>query len=311
VGRTPAEAVVIYGSWRSGTTVLLEKLTELTGGKSVFEPLHKRALPRRVQTRSLAIPIPQDPDYREYCPYIPMYLEDHDLDRFLRRTLQGRVGNSWTRQGARFQPPWARPVLAKFVRGNLAAAYIHRRFGTRSIFLVRHPCAVVESILRYEGFSQIFAHREYLDHLLGQEALLRDYPQVTATLRTRSPMNLAQIVAANWALMHLVPLQQLPEADERLYRVVYEALVLSPDRELGRLLDFLGLSPEGLNLSLRRDSGTTEADRRNARAQVRCFGWRQRLTPMQVEEILDICRLFGDEVMALISVIEAVEQSCS
>ena len=164
--------LILAGSGRSGTTWILDVLSELNGLRPVFEPLHPDAIPVA-------------------SPYTNKYIASEErhpkLQKFLDTVFDGSFNSLWSDYRIRtnllmprlssFSSPgsmkalwgeWASavkrykrygrllkssPVLVKIIRGNLMLGWLREHYNARIVFVVRHPGAVVESRLRISGPS--------------------------------------------------------------------------------------------------------------------------------------------------------------
>lgn len=162
---------IIAGSGRSGTTWLLDALSEANRRRPVFEPLK---------------PVYRSIPLRE-CFYLTAEDRDEQLFEFFEQVFSGKYNSIWTdyrvlpiklcpRVGY-FTSPVAlkkylhrfktllesrnqysdlvknTPVLVKFIRANLMLGWISENFPVSIAFVVRHPGAVVESQYRLSGQS--------------------------------------------------------------------------------------------------------------------------------------------------------------
>ena len=158
---------ILLGSGRSGTTWVQDCLAEANCVRPIFEPLHEgeTELGRQFAYRMLA---PGD--------------ENAELERYFRALSEGCVRSLWIdyrgRRQLLFPHMWRfssireirrykrflqkhlsdrrklRPgtqqheTLIKCIRANLMAGWLSRSLGFKTVLLVRHPCASVESQYR-------------------------------------------------------------------------------------------------------------------------------------------------------------------
>ncbi len=140
-----SETIVIAGSPRSGTTLLLDVLASSLRYRKIFEPLHPKAVPEAEKF---------------YYRYLRPEEKDPSLESFMRRVLTGKTSNTWINNMGEVKDVksflkatlrlyrwrwWAPNRVIKIIRGNLMLAWLERNFGCKIIFIMRHPCAVVES----------------------------------------------------------------------------------------------------------------------------------------------------------------------
>lgn len=136
----PQDAILLAGSGRSGTTWLTDILTTGTRIQQIFEPLIplwnenvcKLTGWDRLGPHSWSWYLPPDSSQPEWF-------------ELLHQVLTGRYRNYWTDYYRTcFFPD---RFLIKEIRANLMLGYIADKFHPKIIYVIRHPCAVVESRL--------------------------------------------------------------------------------------------------------------------------------------------------------------------
>jgi len=237
---------LIAGSGRSGTTWVQDALATANGLRPVFEPLHPyvSALGNRFAHRALG------PD------------DDHpDLVQFLNEVCAGRRNRFWTlyrRQRRWLLPPsdefstmqdavrvyrrWGKflkelPRLAaagrrgeplvKCIRANLMLGWLSRRLGCRTVLVVRHPGAVIESELR-GGWNAQFALDRY-----RRDAKLHELTGDRYRTLLDRQMTPIETLAARWVIENQWVVEGA--AANGVTVVYYEHLKSSPDREWQRI----------------------------------------------------------------------------
>ena len=266
---------VVAGVPRGGTTWMGELLGELDDCLQLWEPLNRSTLARIAD-----LPF----TWRQHIPADADWPEAED---FFRRLFGGRILHPLLLR------PWDVPLrpsarhLVKFCRANRLLPWLVRRLDLRPpVLLVRHPCAVVASQLRFGSwdlrdrpyrlpdgrYAEVYApYRERLERLETPEARL----------------------AATWSLDHLVPLSD-PLNDRAWITVSYERLVREGETELKRVFDRLGEPVPSASLArLRRPSATTIAGSAILEGGDQLAGWRRRLDAEQVRRVLDTVAAFG------------------
>lgn len=312
VGRVllrPADAVVITGFWRSGTTWLLQALARAIGAKSVFEPLHYGIDRYRQVLRNDAYPLPRtDRDYLlTYMPYAGESLaEVPSLAAYIRAaltsTLMGfhargpRMANRrrsdrvsrWKALDVlyRLRESLRSRVAVKFVRGHLLIPALHQSFNPTVIHLRRDPRAIVSSLQRatwrwYEGIS---LEKQLLDPDDGRAKHFRAWTDDILRLDQAEPLMRA---VAYWALLERF-VDKLPDHPQRV-SVSYEDLCLYPDRVLNDTFDPLFSNRIDAH-HFKIESRTTDAKRKNVSAEDRVYGWKNEL---KYETIRDIEKIVG------------------
>jgi hypothetical protein len=244
---------LIAGSGRSGTTWVQDALATANGLRPIFEPLHPEVSPvgRQYAFRALS------PD------------ESHpELRRFFEETSFGRSHVLWTRYRRQrrwlFPPrerfsslrdvarvnrlwkmflkdvPWLTRMargdapLVKCIRANLMLGWLRRQFDCRTVLLVRHPGAVVESKL--QGHWNVPA---VLDGFRGDARFHELTGGRYRSLLDRHPTGVAGM-AALWVIENQYAIEHA--ARDGVTVAFYECLTSKPELEWRRICDALSLS---------------------------------------------------------------------
>lgn len=283
---SPRDTIVLAGSPRSGTTIVEEVFATLPEYKTVNEPL----MPRWVQaaygfTNRSCIPVDAVAPLQE---------------RFIRRVLTGQLGttalwafHSTSRMGRLKEHASKRKLVVKFCRLNRMLPWFCRNFDTRGVVLIiRHPCSVVSSMLKYGPWDDLLETRHDPFSPLAWNnvpaAARPIFGPIMDTIET-----LEEALATIWALDQWVP---LIEARRRPWIILpYERLILNARQELDRITRALGIeTSEAMIARLNRPSSSVKAAEdllSDSRAQL--GKWRETLLPAQIDRILRIVRLAG------------------
>jgi hypothetical protein len=265
-----ARACLVAGAARSGTTWLGEWIAARLGARLLLEPFHSGKVPELA-----GFPL---------FPYRRPESEDAALAAYAARVFEGRVRHPWIDRQVEVLRPTSRVV--KEIRANLCLAWLRRRFPMVPTFLLlRHPCAVVASRLALG-----WATDADLEPLYAQPELVEDFlaPHVDRLRGLRKP---EEKHAAIWCISYAVPLAQLaPNEVEVLH---YEDLLLSPERDLARVLAALGRAPDAGALGTGRASMTAVRSPSSGSPRERALRWRSELSPAQVDAVLGVVRAFG------------------
>ena len=245
---------LIAGSGRSGTTWVQDALATANDLRPVFEPLHPAVsnIGARYAYRALAAD------------------EDHpELERFLLEACAGRRHAMWTRFRGRpdlMLPPlaqlttvdavkqlhylwrkffrempelaivgWRSTPLLKCIRVNLMLAWMSRRFLCKTVLIVRHPGAVVESQSRLGAIwdPEPVLQRYRVDSRLHELTRHR----YRALLERR--LSRVEALTANWIIENQWAIEQA--AVNGVTVVFYERLKASPACEWKRVARALEL----------------------------------------------------------------------
>ena len=221
----PSDAIVLSGSGRSGTTWMADLLCSGTQVQQIFEPLHPVGVPE-VQ-RLLGWDESRHPHIRSR--YIRPGALCPEWKALLEKILCGEVRNYWTDYDrTAFFPD---RYLVKLIRANLMLGFISDEFRPKIIHVVRSPCAVVASRLKYGWHADI---RDVLD----QEELVTDHlsDHVDDIARENDALGAH---AVWWAVENAIAQRDL---ESRPHLVVYyEVFRKNPKAEMRRIAEFAGL----------------------------------------------------------------------
>lgn len=271
------ETVCIFSSGRGGSTWVAEVLCAPPGTILQYEPFHpaaNRSAARFGFSRAR-------PWFTAARPPTPLQA------RFLRGILDGSFVNFETTANLQEPPPALgdflrfRRFVVKFIHGNLALDWITRTYGTKALLLLRHPCAVVASQLRFAG--------EWLDmtreRLPLPPGLLDDFPRFLRVYETIASAE--EALAFMWAVDALVPLS-VPAGERGWTTVFYEDLVRDPVGGFAAVFSALGLEPpQNLAAIVTRPSRTVRGTMHLNE------GWTAQLSPDQVQRILRVTTAMG------------------
>jgi hypothetical protein len=172
--------------------------------------------------------------------------------------------------------------------------WIHANFDAQIVLLMRHPCAVVESRLR---FSEHWDPYSLLARYRNDEALMEGPLRERAGVLDQE-FSRPQALAAIWCIENLVP--ALQAAANRYQIVFYEELLERPEAEWQRVAEGLGLSVVP-GAGLRQQPSQQSAVRLQKRGMdddsySQSYGsWRKRLTTTNLRQIAKVLDAFGVE----------------
>jgi hypothetical protein len=169
-----------------------------------------------------------------------------------------------------------------------------RQFDVRGpVFIVRHPCAVVASMLRHGAWDEGDLHgHDREDHALHAGALpdpLRDvFGPILERIETQ-----VEALATMWCLDHYVPLIHHAESGYPWVLVPYERMVTKGQRELRRVTKALGVEMTAEMQSQLHQPSSSVRDQLHRDAQKQLSKWRRRLSDDQIESVLRIVDRLG------------------
>ena len=278
----PRETIVIAGTPRGGTTLVLEALSHLEGYKAANEPdIVKYAGAHGFTHRTYMAPG-----------------ERHERrEAYLERVLSGQLTSyePWRLKGesglARMRElAMARKLVVKFCRINRMLHWFEGRFEVRrTVLVVRHPCAAVASMLQHGAWKNVMnATRpgRPLDlSTLPAELRQRFQPLVDAIETPEDALAVA------WCIDNYIPLLHFDEHPWIL--LPYERLIRRKEDEVRRLARAFGLPFDGrIVAALDRPSSSTKTRlERDATAQL--SKWTASLSQAQVARILGFVERAG------------------
>lgn len=274
----PADAVVLTSSPRSGSTWLFEMLASDRSVLPVFEPFHPTHNPVfEPLTDELGFLVPPAPS------------QARSAEHLIQEVAAGRRLTRWSASRARRDRIlWAPRALVKEVRVGAGLPWLVGVLPVPTVFLVRHPCAVVESMLRSPGEW----HRWSLAALRRAVLARGAEPELVATLEHAGR---AEHLAALWARDTRLGLDTAA-THENVKLVFYERAVRSPGDVLAELADFTGLGDVRADpdrLSLQTDATSPLRARRDLDPLV---AWTIRLDHGVASSIVRTARAFGVSV---------------
>jgi Sulfotransferase family len=266
-GRFSQNSVFIQSSSpRSGSTLLSQVLRTIPQTCVLFEPEHAEFVPaaKAAQFSQQA--------------YVDPQTNWPAGEAFLRQVFSGRVINKWTVGQMTVRDIRAERMIVKLVRANRLLPWICRTFKiVPPVLLIRHPCAVVASQLKYHWNC---SQRPKVPQHLEKYPLLK-----SALAKMQEP---EEFLAADWALDQLVALNQ-PRPHPWI-TITYEELLLRPEPTLAKIAENWNVELDmDLAMSrLRRPSSTV------SKSGIRGIsGWKKDLSDKQVSRILGVAKEFG------------------
>lgn len=294
----PEHAVVVTGFWRSGTTFLLERLTQLLRAKPLFEPFQPELAPYRgiLDAARPAVATPQSFD-TYFMPYAMTDAMVAYLDRVLRyRLVDQRIQRSRTNLTAHGRRPAGVPalimqqwlalrtsVVAKFVRASLLIPALRCYFDGPVFHIRRQPQGVLASFKTadWSAFqpARISLRRLLLDVDDGRAAFFARWQTEIDTLDRGDAW---QRLMGYWALT-----ERFVDAHAEHYTILsYEALATG-ELDLAACLAQQGRPPRR-TASVAFNSSTTSARRAHLSARERAEGWGEVLSQAEIDTVDEV-----------------------
>lgn len=229
--KSDREKVWLIGDARSGTSWLADLINFDSSYHYIFEPVH----PHR------------NPLIKHYglLPFRHPEQQDDILEATMNAVFTARIfpPDSRVAKGQALCPD---KILVKDVFAHLMAKWtVNKIDGVKVIVLIRHPFAVAASKRKFTGAiwktdpSSICNDKYLLGYLPdGIDGFLHNL------------QGEFEIQVAIWSIIHSVFFQQFQQDD--YFLLYYENLCLHPERELGRIMQFLGKDKSAVNNALKK-----------------------------------------------------------
>jgi hypothetical protein len=303
---SPVDFRLIAGSGRSGTTWVLDCLADANGLRPVFEPLNPRLSPVADHfAHRFLEPAGTYGDLAEYLESVTRTGHrsiwttyrarwsrlfpgpDHLISIAKLKLLKQR----WSRFAASAPKlhlaSFRRKALVKCIRANLALGWAVKVLGARTILVVRHPAAVVESKYRLSRVTDVWDPWPLIERF-SRDTLLNERTSGIYERFWNRKLSRLEALTLAWIVENQYPIEH---ADELGYCVVhYENLVTRPELEWGRACAALALPVAPAAASTRVPSQQASIAQ-EATGEGMPAGWMRRLEDddlRQIQGMLDI-----------------------
>jgi hypothetical protein len=275
--------VVIAGVPRSGTTWLLELLRTLPDYKAVNEPLMYEEA--------------REENGFSWRTYVEPEEPATEKRAYLKQVLMGHLGISpaWhfkseIRLAQLFEHGTHDRLVVKFCRLNRMLHWFCSEFEEvrGPIFIIRHPCAVVASMLRHGGWEDDYLQGENAREIAAPEgglpkSLQDPFEPVLENITTKT-----QALATLWCLDHYIPLVLHAEKGYPWILVPYERLLAHGHDELLRVTESVGVTATPEMLQQFRDPSSSVKDQLHQDTKRQLSKWRRHLSAEQIDEVMNI-----------------------
>jgi hypothetical protein len=305
------DTILITGSPRSGTTILMDVLGVIPGYTSLFEPLNSIYFPESTKvgfkSRTYLTPKKNWPEGKKYLSkiftgdliYDSSWLQKGDYSKQNFNSILSSYFDQLKPEKVMHQL-LGKKLIVKFVRLNRLLPWVAEEFQLRSMFLIiRHPCAVVASRLKpgqklpnelqknvkpFPTPKEIFNEASQID--VFDQGLLKKLKEIKT---------LEEIIATSWCLDNYVPLSTPKPYPWRV--VIYERLIKEGEKEITRLFNEIGEKniPRSAYKHLKIPSNVTQKNDKKivSNLDLQLSKWKESLTEKQIERILSIVSAFG------------------
>lgn len=280
-GRPEAsEACVVLAPGRTGSTWLLEVLSDATA----MQPIHEPLSPRHVRRVGNLIERADPPGYISSI-YLRPEADAPQWRALLEDILRGKVRNHWT--NPRVHHYFSKGFLIKMIRGNLLAGFLARNFTPKIVVLERHPCAVLASRLKV-------GWRADVADILSQPKLIEDHLAEHTDTISRHVGDPVASLAIWYAVETAICRRQLVNAPH--VRVRYEDLARRPLIMFDKLLADVGVAGAPLDATQVTSAsrmGQGDYSLNAEKITARLSAWHGQLTPDQIALATSWCDRLG------------------
>jgi len=279
-----ASPIVLAGSGRSGTSWLLNILTLDYNYRAIFEPFNW-----------LQIPIAS----KFYNLYLTSSDEYPELEKFMRQVFYYKTDEAWARWmhfGIGKKTPllkktlqyiynlpkykfWAKNRVVKIIKGNLMLSWLQKHFNAKIVYIIRHPCAVIDSQRRMGWDTR-------LTRFLSQPKLISDYlhPYLDFIYSAKTE---TEKLAILWCIENFVPLQQIKKGEIKAFACTYEHIICEPEKYLEGIMSFLGFPLHIIKKNIIKMKRKMPPNKNNLQK------WRFNLNKSEINYILNAVKHFG------------------
>ena len=276
--------VLISGNPRGGTTWLSELLSHIESSCMLWEPLR----PFRLYEDNLK----EFSDKLGWFPYIPADKNWQEGLTFFKSLLNGNHLNykSLLRYSSYWKCLRAKYLVIKCVTANMMIPWINENLDIKIIYILRHPCAVVSSQLKFPAFT----YKSYNEYIKLKSSkynhLYSKYINVFDSLKSDH-----EKLAAIWSITNLIPLNYIESGNrEKIKLIYYEDLLINPQKELNEIFKFIDQPvPERALERVNVPSKTTIHESPVMKAKDQLEKWKIKLSKEQQKEIIGVINQFG------------------
>lgn len=294
------QTILIASVGRSGTTWLGNILSSLNGYKLLNEPLR-----------------PDDPSSHEarhrHRPYVDPNEPAPAIRQMLEDAFTGQVfaSHKWDfksdgRFGMLFEHLFNQSVVVKSTRSLRILPWIHRNFDLKgTVILVRHPCAVISSMLRSGGWGYDQLLEEDISpfkQAVGHQA--PDYLADRFKPAIEDAVTNAEILAHMWALDYQIALQHHQQTEGQFtHLMTYEEMLIQGQSSIEALCTYLGEKPnEEMMAQLNQASRTASSQFSPENTLEQLQKWKRHLSDETIKAILSVTQMYdigvyGTDVM--------------
>ena len=268
------KSIVISGVPRGGTTWLAELLNTDKKSAILWEPLHPEYYP----------PVKQ---YNfKYRQFFDAKYSDNRIYTLFDNMLRGKLLSMGILQRTNInQLRNAEYFIIKFCRANRLLPWLTTNFEfKKTIHLLRHPCAVVASQMRFGAWDNVPAN--FTKEELKPDGFIEKYYDILSPINT-----IEEKLAAIWCLDNIIPLEE--NKNNNWISITYENLLLDPEQTFQLLgLDFNDdIKNKFYQPSTTTKKGSPIKSKEDVKQQLSY--WKKTLNEKQVASIINILKQFN------------------
>jgi hypothetical protein len=277
--------ISVFSEPRGGSTWVGEILCKIPNSILVFEPMFLMPAYREIKKVNFC-----------FNQYIPENADWPEAEEYFRQLYNREIGSLSAFRIYYHNDNLANIASAKYfiykdVNSNMLLPWLTKRFNINPIYILRHPCAVIASQLKYKHWDYILKDVKayFPDPQNRYKEIYTQYQDIIDTITKPE-----ERLAAEWALHNIIPVSH-EENDRRWITVSYEKLYKDPEPSLTRIFNRLNIEIPGEILTeITRPSITTiDESRTNIKAGNQLESWKRSLSSTQVKNILRIVNEFG------------------
>lgn len=269
------QSIIISGVPRGGSSWFAEVVNTLPGSAVLWEPLHLKYYP-----------IFKDLNFKWR-----QYIDENNTDPTIKSTFDKLLSGNNLTPGVVKKTDMqdlisADYLIVKFCRANRMLPWLTTTYSFKKVIhLLRHPCAVVASQLKYGAWNDV--GNSFTEEELKPDGFIENYYEILK--KVDSP---EKKLAAMWCLDNLIPLSY---SNKRWVTIYYEELMRSPKTELDKIdLPFPSQTIENITKPSSTTKDGSPITDNNVEKQLSY--WKETLSDVQIQNILNLVMEFNIKV---------------
>jgi hypothetical protein len=225
------QPIIISGFGRSGTTWVSDIISKSLGGIILFEPDHPIVFDQSIDFL-YAADLSEDSG-KELIFHLNQVFKKKKKNPWL---LRNHLSTENELSSDFMNMIWneSRILGYKVIRWNHLLPELYSQISKRIIFIIRHPLAVVSSLIKRKRFFEEFGFERHWSHFKKKN------PLKSVDLNNYENLPLPEKFASMWAVSNIKALESLSKMDLPFFQ--YEKIYTRPYIETRKMLKFLGYS---------------------------------------------------------------------